>query len=162
LVSIFTPLIIDKSKWVMLLPLNTANKKINNKKMKKFLLMSMIIVGGVLGLHAQVTVSGDITANTTWTNNNIYMLTGGFVYVTNNATLTIEPGTIIKGNASTLVITRGAKLIADGTQTQPIVFTSYQTVGNRAPGDWGGIILCGKAPINDPAGQRLAEGGIDP
>jgi PKD repeat protein len=141
--------------------LKYSKQKINNKKMKKFLLMSMIIVGGVLGLHAQVTVSGDITANTTWTNNNIYMLTGGFVYVTNNATLTIEPGTIIKGNASTLVITRGAKLIADGTQTQPIVFTSFQTVGNRAPGDWGGIILCGKAPINDPAGQRLAEGGID-
>ncbi len=130
--------------------------------MKKILLMSIIIVGGMFGLHAQISVSGDITTNTTWTNNNIYMLTGGFVYVTNNATLTIEPGTIVKGNASTLVITRGAKLIADGTQTQPIVFTSYQPAGSRAPGDWGGVIICGKAPINDPAGQRLAEGGIDP
>lgn len=129
--------------------------------MKKILLMSAMILGGLLGTNAQITVSGDITANTTWTKNNIYMLTGGFVYVTSNATLTIEPGTLIKGNASTLVITRGAKLMADGTQTEPIVFTSYQPAGSRAAGDWGGIIICGKAPINDPAGSRLAEGGID-
>ena len=69
---------------------------------------------------------------------------------------------MIKGNASTLVITRGAKIIADGTQTEPIVFTSFQPAGSRAPGDWGGIIVCGKSTINDPAGSRLAEGGIDP
>ena len=124
--------------------------------------MSAMILGGIFSLTAQVTVSGDITTNTTWTKNNIYMLTGGFVYVTSNATLTIEAGTLIKGNASTLVITRGAKIIADGTQTEPIVFTSYQPAGSRAPGDWGGVIVCGKAPINDPAGSRLAEGGIDP
>lgn len=129
--------------------------------MKKNLLMCALILGGMFGLNAQITVSGDITANTTWTNNNIYTLTGGFVYVTNNSTLTIEPGTIIKGNASTLVITRGSKIMADGTQTQPIVFTSFQPAGARNPGDWGGVIICGKAPINDPAGQRLAEGGID-
>jgi PKD repeat protein len=129
--------------------------------MKKVLLMSAMLLGGMFSLSAQITVTGDVTTNTTWTKNNIYMLTGGFVYVTSNATLTIEPGTLIKGNASTLVITRGAKIIADGTQTEPIVFTSFQPAGGRAPGDWGGIILCGKAPINDPAGSRLAEGGID-
>ena len=129
--------------------------------MKKVLLMSAIILGGIFSLSAQITISGDITTNTTWTKNNIYSLTGGFVYVTSNATLTIEPGTLIKGNASTLVITRGAKIIAEGSQTEPIVFTSFQPAGSRAPGDWGGIILCGKAPINDPAGARLAEGGID-
>lgn len=123
--------------------------------------MSAIILGGIFSSTAQVTVSGDITTNTTWTKNNIYMLTGGFVYVTSNAILTIEPGTLIKGNASTLVITRGAKIMADGTQTEPIVFTSYQPAGSRAAGDWGGVIVCGKAPINDPAGSRLAEGGID-
>jgi len=130
--------------------------------MKKVLLMSAIILGGIFSLSAQITISGDITSNTTWTKNNIYTLTGGFVYVTSNATLTIEPGTLIKGNASTLVITRGAKIMADGTQTEPIVFTSYQPAGSRAPGDWGGIIVCGKSTINDPAGSRLAEGGIDP
>ncbi|MBL0330702.1 MAG: T9SS type A sorting domain-containing protein [Bacteroidetes bacterium] len=130
--------------------------------MKKILLMSAMLLGGIFSANAQITVSGDITTNTTWTKNNIYMLTGGFVYVTSNATLTIEAGTLIKGNASTLIITRGAKIMTNGTQTEPIVFTSYQPAGSRAPGDWGGIILCGKAPINDPAGSRLAEGGIDP
>ena len=89
--------------------------------MKKILLMSAMLLGGIFSTSAQITVSGDITTNTTWTKNNIYMLTGGFVYVTSNATLTIEAGTLIKGNASTLVITRGAKIMADGTQTEPIV-----------------------------------------
>ncbi len=130
--------------------------------MKRNLLLTAFAIISFLSLNAQVTISSDITSNTTWTNNNIYTLTGGFIYVTNNATLTIEPGTIIKGNAATLVVTRGSKIMAEGTATQPIVFTSYQSAGNRNPGDWGGIILCGKAPLNDPAGERLAEGGIDP
>lgn len=130
--------------------------------MKRNLLLTAFAIISFLSLNAQVTISSDITSNTTWTKNNIYTLTGGFIYVTNNATLTIEPGTIIKGNAATLVVTRGSKIMAEGTATQPIVFTSYQSAGNRNPGDWGGIILCGKAPLNDPAGERLAEGGIDP
>lgn len=116
---------------------------------------------GIMTLQAQVTISSNITTNTTWTNNNVYLLTGGFLYVTNNATLTIEKGTIIQGNASSLVITRGAKIIAEGTPEQPIVMTSYQTAGNRAAGDWGGLLVLGKATINDPAGERVAEGGID-
>jgi len=130
--------------------------------MKRTLLLTAFAIISFLSLNAQVTISSDITSNTTWTNNNIYTLTGGFIYVTNNATLTIEPGTIIKGNAATLVVTRGSKIMAEGTATQPIVFTSYQSAGNRNPGDWGGLIICGKAPLNDPAGERLAEGGIDP
>jgi hypothetical protein len=131
-------------------------------KMKRNLLLTAFAIISFLSLNAQVTISSDITSNTTWTRNNIYTLTGGFIYVTNNATLTIEPGTIIKGNEAALVVTRGSKIMAEGTATQPIVFTSYQSAGNRNPGDWGGIILCGKAPLNDPAGERLAEGGIDP
>jgi hypothetical protein len=130
--------------------------------MKRNLLLTAFAIISFLSLNAQVTISSDITSNTTWTNNNIYTLSGGFIYVTNNATLTIEPGTIIKGNAATLVVTRGSKIIAEGTATQPIVFTSYQSAGNRNAGDWGGVILCGRAPVNDPAGERLAEGGIDP
>jgi len=113
-------------------------------------------------LRAQViTVNADITANTTWTNNNTYQLQGGFIYVTNNATLTIEPGTLIYGNLSSLVITRGAKIMAQGTPSQPIIMTSYKAPGLRAAADWGGVIVLGNATINDPAGQRLAEGGID-
>ncbi|MFN8397387.1 MAG: T9SS type A sorting domain-containing protein [Bacteroidia bacterium] len=129
--------------------------------MKKLVLALFVLMG--IAAQAQVTtISGDITSNTTWTADHVYELTGGFVYVTNNATLTIQPGTLIKGNQSALVITRGAKIMASGTASQPIVFTSYQAVGQRAPGDWGGVLVLGKAPINDPAGQRLAEGGIDP
>ncbi len=130
--------------------------------MRKNLFILCIVLLAGLGLRAQITVTGDITTNTTWTSNNIYQLTGGFIYVTNNATLTIEPGTLIKGNASSLVITRGARIIASGTPSRPIVFTSYQPAGSRAAGDWGGVLILGRAPINDPAGQRLAEGGIDP
>lgn len=132
--------------------------------MKRLLLISMFLTAVICSVNAQtvVNISSDITSSATWTSNNIYVLQSGFIYVTNNATLTIQPGTLIKGNGGTLVITRGAKIVADGTASQPIVFTSAQPNGFRAPGDWGGIIICGYAPINDPAGERLAEGGIDP
>ncbi len=127
--------------------------------MKKFLLLITALIVSSLGLTAQVVVNADITTNTTWTNNNIYLLQGGCLYVTNNATLTIEPGTIVKGDQAALIVTRGAKLIADGTPEQPIVFTSSKPVGQRAPGDWGGILLCGRAPINVPGGEATVEGG---
>jgi hypothetical protein len=112
-----------------------------------------------------VSVSGNITANTTWTANKIYLLSG-FVYVNNGATLTIEPGTLIKGVENTkaaLIIERGSKIIAQGTISQPIVFTSSKAKGSRASGDWGGIVLCGKATTNkhdSGTGVGIAEGGI--
>ena len=96
---------------------------------------------------------------TTWTRNNIYVL-DGTVYVPSGATLTIEAGTIVKGdkaNQGTLVVQRGGRLIANGTATQPIVFTSSVVAGSRQPGDWGGIILLGRAPIN-LAGSPSIEG----
>jgi hypothetical protein len=103
-----------------------------------------------------------ITQNTTWTRNNIYVL-NGCVYVNSGATLTIESGTIIKGdlnNQGTLVIRQGGRLNAIGTPTQPIVFTSNQPAGSRQPGDWGGIIICGNAPSN-LSGNPQVEGGIN-
>ncbi|QKJ31800.1 hypothetical protein HQ865_19190 [Mucilaginibacter mali] len=111
-----------------------------------------------------VTVTGDISSNTTWTADKIYFLSG-FVYVTNGATLTIEPGTIIKGDKATkgtLVVTRGAKINATGTADKPIVFTSAVAAGGRSSGDWGGIILLGKAPINPTGGTATIEGGLVP
>ena len=111
-----------------------------------------------------VEVSGDISANTTWTSDKIYLLKG-FVYVTNNATLTIQPGTIIKGDKITkgsLIITRGAKISAIGTATNPIVFTSNFPAGSRNHGDWGGIIILGKAPVNPTGGTVVIEGGLLP
>ncbi|MBH8570232.1 T9SS type A sorting domain-containing protein [Microvirga sp. STS02] len=115
-----------------------------------------------------IVVSGSITANTTWTNNNIYLLQG-FVFVEAGATLTIQPGTIIKGDQAskgTLTIKQGARIDARGTATQPIVFTSNQPAGSRARGDWGGLIILGRATQNIPgtAAQPLPkiEGGLTP
>jgi hypothetical protein len=89
----------------------------------------------------------------------------GYVYVNNGAVLTIEPGTIIKSDISqkgALIVERGSKLIADGTVTDPIVFTSGKPAGEKAPGDWGGVILLGKAPTNRPTSPApIIEGGIN-
>jgi len=113
-----------------------------------------------------ITISGEITADQTWYANAKYKLSG-FVYVKNNATLTIEPGTLITGvvdSKGTLIIERGSKLMAVGTAAKPIVFTSDKAVGQRDAGDWGGVVLCGKAKTNQTyqgtAGLGQAEGGI--
>lgn len=93
---------------------------------------------------------GAITENTTLSKRNTYLLSG-MVYVANNAVLTIEPGTVIRGDYDTggfLVITKGSKIIAEGTETDPIVFTSNKPTSERKPGDWGGLMLMGDAPIN--------------
>ena len=84
----------------------------------------------------------------------------GWVYIADGAELTIEPGTIIKGDKQTkaaLIAERGGKLIAKGTKDAPIVFTSEEAAGSRKPGDWGGVILCGKAKTNQ--GEQQIEGG---
>ncbi|GAA4382395.1 hypothetical protein GCM10023186_22630 [Hymenobacter koreensis] len=110
---------------------------------------------------AAITVSGSITSNTTWTSNNVYLLSG-FVYVESGAVLTIQPGTIIKGDKQskgTLIVKQGGRIEANGTATQPIVFTSNEPAGQRARGDWGGLILCGRAPVNQ-AGTPTIEGGV--
>jgi hypothetical protein len=113
----------------------------------------------------QVTLTGAITEDMTLFSNARYFLSG-FVYVRNNATLTIQPGTIIKGVSGTkgaLIIERGSKIHAEGTASQPIIFTSDKPVGQRAAGDWGGLVLCGKATTNkhdNGTGVGVAEGGI--
>ncbi len=105
-----------------------------------------------------VEVSGAITSNTTWQATKAYRLRD-FVAV-RNATLTIEPGTVIYGGdqRATLFITRGAKIIADGTAMRPIIFTSPNRVGKRAQRDWGSLVLLGNAPVNEPGGQAYLEG----
>lgn len=108
------------------------------------------------------TISGNLNGNVNWSNDTIYLLSGK-VYVKAGGTLNIAPGTIIKGDksvaGSALVITRGAKINAVGTNTQPIVFTSSETPGNRATADWGGIVIEGNAKINVPGGIGTVEGG---
>jgi len=118
-----------------------------------------------IGARVVEAVSGTISTNTTWTADKIYLLRG-YVLVDNNATLTIQPGTIIKGaartedpsgaqRAATLIVRPGAKIEARGTAQAPIVFTSNQAAGQRKTGDWGGVVLHGKAPHNRPASQAI-------
>lgn len=107
----------------------------------------------------EVIVTGEISSDTTWTADKIYLLEGTSpVFVVGNSTLTIEPGTTIRGQGlgTALVITRGSRIIADGTADRPIVLTSGVSPGLRSPGDWGGLVLLGAAPINAEAG--LIEG----
>ena len=108
-----------------------------------------------------VNVTANITADTRWTAGNTYYLRNQ-IYVKNNATLTIEPGVVVLGDTNAagagLFITKGAKLIAEGTVTSPIVFTSDKAVGSRTKGDWGGIILLGKGALNINNGVNNIEG----
>lgn len=105
-------------------------------------------------------VRGTTFANQHWRQDTIYLLRG-MVYVPADYTLTIDPGTIIKGAgpeadpagtgmAGTLIIERRGKLLAQGTAARPIVFTSAKSAGQRNAGDWGGLVLEGKSPINRP------------
>lgn len=117
------------------------------------------------------TVSGTITSNTTWSG---VIELDGIVTVKDGATLTIQPGTFIKAKPNTigegsgiLVITKTGHINATGTESQPIIFTSYRLLdGNEdttaVPGDFGGIVLLGDAPTNVPT-TTTVEGlsGVD-
>ncbi|HSV75791.1 MAG TPA: hypothetical protein VLH37_02055 [Bacteroidales bacterium] len=97
-----------------------------------------------------IEVTGSITGNVTWTAANIYRL-NGFVRVVDGARLTIEPGTLIIGDRATkgtLIVQMGGQIFANGTSTKPIVMTSENAPGLREPGDWGGLVICGRAPNN--------------
>jgi len=110
----------------------------------------------------QATLTGPITTNRTLYADTTYVLSG-FVKVQSGVTLTIEPGTRIVGDTtpaaagSSLWILRGAKILANGTAAEPIVFTSLRAPGDRKPGDWGGIVIIGNGIINR-TGTVLTEG----
>lgn len=109
-------------------------------------------------------VSGDISSDRTFSAGKKYLLKG-FVYVKSGATLKIEPGAIIMGDKATkgtLIIARGGKIDAQGTANNPIIFTSAVAAGARREGDWGGVIMLGKAPINPAGGEAKIEGGLTP
>ncbi|MTH15704.1 hypothetical protein [Flavobacterium sp. LC2016-01] len=109
-------------------------------------------------------IAGTIDKDLKLLKRNTYQLVG-VVYVTNNATLTIEPGTVIRGDdksCGTLVITNGAKIMAEGLETDPIIFTSNKEKTERKPGDWGGIIILGKAPINTLGGLHTLPFDLEP
>jgi hypothetical protein len=107
-----------------------------------------------------VVVRGRLSGSHTWESRYYYVLRGA-VFVNEGATLTIQPGTTVVGEIATqgtLIVDRGGRIIADGTADAPIVFTSDQNIGERGRGDWGGLIINGRAPINLPGGVGLGEG----
>jgi hypothetical protein len=132
------------------------------KKLFLFALTSLLMTIASFGQTIVDTVNTDITTNTTWSSNRIYLL-NGYRFVKDGATLTIEPGTIIRGDRAskaTLIVTKTGKIHASGTSTNPIVFTSNEPVGQRTYGDWGGVLILGNAPINVPGGTAIVEGGL--
>jgi hypothetical protein len=115
-----------------------------------------------------ITLRGRIDSNMTLVTGNNYIL-DGLTYIMPNRTLTVQPGVTIKANftganVAALVVARDAKIVASGTATQPIVFTSANP--NPRSGDWGGIVICGRARVNTTstagAGTFVVEGGINP
>jgi len=117
-----------------------------------------------------ITLTGVITKDTTlYAKDENYL--SGKVYVAKGVTLTVQAGAKVQGksgsNVAALIITRGAKLIAKGTETSPIVFTSSSA--NPQSGDWGGIVLLGTAAVNQSlpwkgttyAGLTSVEGGVN-
>jgi hypothetical protein len=125
----------------------------------------------VPGIDKQViVVTGSVTGNETWTSNYYYVLRGA-VFVESGGALNIAAGTRVigaAGSVGTLIIKRGGRINAQGTASQPIVFTSDQPIGSRSRGDWGGIIINGRAPVNIEGGEGVGEadtgvyGGTDP
>jgi len=121
-----------------------------------------------------ISVSENISSNTTWETGKIYILESR-IAVLSGATLTIQPGVIIKGeagtgsNATALIIARGGKIDAQGTDVSPIIFTSISD--NILPGEiaspnlspdldglWGGLLVLGNAPIAASASPKQIEG----
>jgi hypothetical protein len=114
-----------------------------------------------INVPSSTTLTGNITATTTLTSDKEWTLKG-YVYVTDGAKLIIQPGTIIKSDISekgALCIERGAQIVAEGTAAKPIIFTSGRPAGERTPGDWGGIVILGRAKTNRTS-EPTIEGGI--
>ena len=128
--------------------------------------------------NTNVIKTGQITADETWTADKVYQLRGR-VTVVNGATLTIQAGTVVKGeagqdaNASVLIIARGGKINAQGTSTSPIIFTSVAdnivsgqvaspNLNGSFSGLWGGVIVLGRAPISIQNGTQAQIEGIPP
>ncbi|WP_194768515.1 hypothetical protein [Tamlana sp. I1] len=114
--------------------------------------------------EAEIQISSIITEDLVLTNNKTYFMTGN-VYVIGSATLTIAPGTVIRcdsKNPASLIVSKNAKLIAEGDQYNPIIFTSNKPSKSRKSGDWGGIVILGNGKLNSPAGVAVVEGNFSP
>jgi hypothetical protein len=140
--------------------------------MKKLLGLILILglfscekdLGGVeppINVPNTTTLTGNINTTTTLTSDKVWILKG-YVYVSDGAKFIIQPGTKIISDIAekgALCIERGAQIIAEGTASKPIVFTSGRPDGEKAPGDWGGIVILGRAKTNRSS-EPTIEGGI--
>ena len=140
-------------------------RKIETDGEKEIIIITQPGGGGSTGKRVELT--GRITKDTTLLKGDENLLKG-LVYVTSGVTLTVQKGAVVKGSyagsdVAALIVTRGGKIVAEGTADEPIIFTSSSP--NPQSGDWGGIVLCGKAAINTSylgtAGLYQVEGGID-
>jgi hypothetical protein len=156
-------------KYILLLSAVAAIGVTSCRKIETDGEKEVIIVNGGGGTTTgqTITLTGRINADTSLKKANTYILKG-LVYIVGNHTMSIEAGTVIKGSYSgsdvaALIITRGSKIVATGSATDPVVFTSSSP--NPQSGDWGGIIICGKASINaafnNVQGLYQVEGGVD-
>jgi hypothetical protein len=136
--------------------------------LKQFLLavIAVFVLGSSVFSNTWTdTLSGSITSNVTLQNTKRYLLLGT-VFVKSGGTLNIPAGTQIFGDKlskATLLIERGGTINANGSAEAPIIFTSAQPVGSKSAGDWGGVIILGKARINTASGADTAAiEGISP
>jgi hypothetical protein len=126
---------------------------VTDKNAKSVVSTAVISVDEILPTE----ISAPISANTTWKAGTQYILKGN-IYVQSGAELTIEPGVVIFGDKVTkgaLIVSRGAKIHATGTASNPIVFTSSAPAGFRNYGDWGGVVLLGKSANNQSENQQI-------
>lgn len=117
---------------------------------------------------SSIVDNGAGTGTVTWKKDKEYIIEG-FVFVNDGQTLTIEPGTVVRfkagegENASALIVSRGGKIMAEGTADDPIIFTAESddlilSVEKQQRGLWGGLIILGNAPINLKGGESIIEG----
>jgi hypothetical protein len=151
---------------------NKTNYKTKEKTMKKIFFNSVVALAGTALLFSscsskdseivkvpaskEVIIKADITGTRNLVKDSTYVLQG---QINVSGIINIAAGTVIKGDKVTkgsLIILPGGKINAIGTATSPIVFTSALAPGLRAAGDWGGLILVGKAPVNQST--ALVEG----
>ena len=114
-----------------------------------------------INVPTTTTLSGTYNETITLTSDKVWTLKG-YVYITNGSKLIIQPGTKIVSDIAekgALCIERGAQIIAEGTPSKPIIFTSGKPDGEKSPGDWGGIVILGMAKTNR-ATEPTIEGGI--
>ncbi|KAB2923052.1 MAG: T9SS type A sorting domain-containing protein [Bacteroidetes bacterium] len=119
------------------------------------------VIGAGLGAAAKAPFNLTAGKSMTLHRDTVYILTG-FYYVDSLAVMNIQAGTVILGDSATngtLIVRRGGTINAEGTKSEPIVFTSSKPAGQRKRGDWGGVVILGNAPTNKPVTTKIE--GID-